>query len=73
MESGRTTNGIHPSTVMHGKVGTTKPLAPAQGAEVKTMGSTAEEQKASGAKSIAQRLYGTARGLRGKLMHDANG
>lgn len=62
MESGRTTNGIHPSTVMHGKVGTTKPLAPAQGAETKTTGSTAEE-----AKGIAAKLYPGKVGLRGKV------
>lgn len=56
-----TKNGVHPSTVMHGKVKSTKAVAPAQGAETKTTGSTAEEQK-----GIAHKFYGKRLGLRGK-------
>jgi hypothetical protein len=54
-------DGIHPSTVMHGKVKATKPLGDrALGSASMTAGSTAEEQK-----STAKKLYPKKLGLRG--------
>lgn len=61
-----TSNGIHPCThAVHKKVGTpSKPaLAPAQGAETKTTGTTAEEQK----KTKGNLLYPHKLGLRGAM------